>query len=484
MANNSARIWGLGGYFSQIFRSSVNDGVPFYPLWYNQFLNRKLPVIVDTNNLMLVLVSVPGLRTIIDKKGELLMNARFKVVDEDVDLEKDEEFEEYKDDPVYQLIHNPNPLQHHGEFIQQWCTMRDVYATALIYKQKAGRNSFPKQLTVMPSGEMKINPTGYLFDQQKIEDIILNYEHINNQSPQAMPRYFKPDQIMRYVDGPTDRYYFGTSKLITNKLVISNLQQALTTRNVLICDMGARGILSNNSPDLKPLGKTEQKNIEKGYRQDYGNGEDQMKIMVTNSNLKFQAITVPVKDLMVFEEVESGYCMLCDIFGLQRQIFADSSVTKPAPIGGDGKGKVEEALKITYETTLQQTANEFCRGFNNDPDFGLQARKRKLIACFDHLPVMQEGQAEQQAAISAQITAASAQTTSLLALNAAVATGLMQVNAAIAIAMNIHGIDEKIANEIIVEPKKIESPETDENMSESKKKFIEKYLKSINAELL
>src|ERR1017187_10388026 len=128
--NTNGRIWGLGGYFSQIFRSSVNDGVPFYPLYYNQFLNRKLPVIVDTNNLMLVLVSVPGLRTIIDKSGELLTNGRIMIVDEDVNEEKDKDYQEYKDDPLYELIHRPNPLQSHAEFMQQWILMRDIYATS------------------------------------------------------------------------------------------------------------------------------------------------------------------------------------------------------------------------------------------------------------------------------------------------------------------------------------------------------------------
>lgn len=479
MSNHTARIWGLGGYFSQIFRSSVNDGVPFYPLYYNQFLNRKLPVIIDTNNLMLVLVSVPGLRTIIDKKNELLMNACFKVVDEDVDVSRDEEYKEYPDDPVYQLIHNPNPLQTHNEFIQQWGTMRDVYATSLIYKRKAARNSFPKSLTVLPSGEMKIEPTGLLFDQTKIEQIIKEYIWINTQQPNAQPRAFQPSDVMRYIDGPTDRYYFGISKLITNKLMISNLQQSLSTRNVLITDMGARGILSNRSPDLKPLGKKEQNDIEKDYRHEYGNGEDQKKILITNSNLEWQPITVPVQELMVFEEVESCYSMLCDIFGLQRGIFSESSVSKPAPIGGDGKGKVEEALKITYETTIQQTANEFCRGFNQDPDFGLKERKRKLVACFDHLPVMQEDQVDAENVNSVRKNAAAVQTTSLLALNTAVSMGLIELDAAISIAVNIHCIPEEIASTIILKPKKIIAPPSDENMSDEKKKFIEFFLKPI-----
>lgn len=419
---------------------------------------------------MLVYASVPVLRTIIDKKADLLQNGTLKVVS------IDDETKEFPNDPVYLLLHKPNALQNKTDFMAQWCIMRDIYATSLIYKNKASRKSLPKTLWVLPSGEMKINPTGKLFEQLTIEDIIENYVHINNQAPNASPRYFEPNQIMRYVDGPSDRYYFGIPKVVTNKLLISNLQQALTTRNILLTDMGARGILSNETPDSIPIGAPERKQISKQYRNDFGNGEDQEKIIITNAKLKWQPISFPTKDLLAFEEVWDCFCQLCDVFGIQAGIFADTTASKAKDtIGGDGAGKVQEALKITYETTIQQTADEFCRGYNDDEDYGLKARGRKLICCYDHLPVMQEDQVDAENVNSVRINAASVQTTSLLALNAAVTSGQMEYDAAIAVAVNIHGIEEDIATEIILKPKKIVEPESDPSMTDEQKEFIKKY---------
>lgn len=467
--SNQLKIWGIGGYFSQVFRSTINDGVPFYPLWFNQFLNRKLPVIIDTNNLMLVYASVPILRAIIDRKAELLQNGRLKVVD------INDEEKEFPDDPVYQLLYRPNPLQKKTDFLAQWSVMRDVYAMSIIYKNKASSKSFPKTLWVFPTGEMKVIPTGYLFDQTKIENIIEKFQHINTQAPSAAPKDYSPGEIMFYVDGQSDRYFFGISKIVTNKLLVSNLQQALTTRNVLLTDMGARGILSNKTPDATPLGKNEREKIEKDYRKQYGNGEDQQKIIITNSALEFQPMSFPTKDLLAFEEVEDCFCHLVEAYGLIREIFPSSETGKSSnTIGADGKGKTEEALKICYETTIQQTADEFCRGFNDDPDFGLADRRRKLICTYDHLPVMKEDQVSAEQVENTRKAGAATQTASLLALNAAVVSGQIEYAAALEIAINVQGLEDKIAKKIILEPKEIIDPSID--MNDEQKQLIKKYL--------
>lgn len=374
------------------------------------------------------------------------MNVKFKVTDW-----KDHE-KIYEDDPFLELLHSPNCLQTHGEFIQQWSIMRDVYATALIYKNKSLPSRPPKSLWVLPTGEMKINPTGLLFEQMDVDDVISNYEHINNQFPSAAPRYFQPWEIMRYIDGPTDRYYFGISKIVTNKLIVSNLQQALTTRNVILADRGAFGILSNNIPDAKPIGKEERRVIEQDYRQSYGNSDEQMKMIITNSDVKWQPISFPTKDLMTFEEVENCLELLCDIYGLQRDLFSSSSTTKPSPIGGDGAGKVQEALKVTYETTIAQTAEDFCRGFNRDPDFGLKARNRRLTPFYDHLPIMKEDQKDASIVDMNKQTAYSVQTASLMSLLNNLKTGIISYDQALQIAIEVQCIDPDVAKKIITQP--------------------------------
>lgn len=526
-------IRGIGSYFAQIWHSTNHDQVPFYPLWFNQFLNRKLPVILDTNNLMLVYASVPIWRTILESKANMVAQARiclYKVGPDGQDTD------EVYDHPILDLLKKPHPV-YRGmkDFIAQWCIMRDIYQTCLVYKNKVSRSAFPTSLIIMPTGEFKINPTGYLFDQLNIDDIIESYEHINTQAPDAIQRKYLPHEIMRYVDGQTDRYFFGIPKIVTNKLLISNLQTALQSINISINDMGARGILSSQSSDKEggiPLDDDERKSLENSYRSQYGIGEDQSKIIITNANLKFTPITWPLKDMMLYEGVEQAFCALCDMYGMQRGIYADTTVSKSKDsIGGDGKGKIEEAMKICIETTGQQTINDFLEGFNIDPNYGLienGKQKFRLRGLFDHLPVMQEDRVDaeqveatkitalhqalsdgaititeyrerlnlppleesiQQQSVEEKIRESQIQirstvggTEGLIQLNAAVAAGQTSREAAVAIVINIYGFDEATAEQMIgEEPEKKfdenEVPPTEEEQQAQEDKAFKKALK-------
>lgn len=470
-------IRGIGSYFAQIWHATGHDQVPFYPLWFNQFLNRKLPVILDTNNLMLVYSSIPRFRTILDYKGSLLRQAKIRLFEVEPDGTDGEEIFNH---PVLKLLKNPNPVLRGDDFMVQWCLMWDLYQTALIYKNKVTRSGLPISLMVMPTGEFKINPTGLLFDQLDINNIIENYEHINSLYPHAAPKYYKPSEIMRYIDGPTDRYFFGIPKIITNKLIASNLQCALQTRNVLLNDMGARGILSNSGGDSEgglPLTEVERMRLEKAYRSDYGISEDQSKVLITQSSLKWQPMSFPTKDLLAFEEEETCFTALCDIYGLQRKLFGEGTASKAKEtIGGDGKGNIEEAMKITIETTIQETIDTFLEGFNCDPDFGLIQNGKQILVLrgtFDHLPVMQEDQVDAENVKNVKAQAANTYTQAVISLQGQINSGGMTQEAALAILVNLFGMEEEIANEVITE--KQEQPEEDnENDTEEDKKFKKK----------
>ncbi len=478
-------IRGIGSYFAQIWHASGHDQVPFYPLWFNQFLNRKLPVILDTNNLMLVYSSIPRFRSILDYKGYLIRQAKIRLFKVGANGDDEEEIFEH---PILSLLKNPNPVLKGDDFLTQWCLMWDLYQTSLIFKNKINPNSttLPVSLMVLPTGEFKINPTGFLFEAMNINDIILNYEHINSLYPHAQPKYYEPSEIMRYVDGPTDRYFFGIPKIITNKLIASNLQCALQTRNILLNDMGARGILSNSGGDNEgglPLSPEERNRLEKAYRQDYGISEDQSKILITQSSLKWQPMSFPTKDLLAFEEEETCFTALCDIYGMQRQLFGEGTASKAKDsIGGDGKGKIEEAMKITIETTIQETIDTFLEGFNTDPDFGLISDGKQILrlrATFDHLPVMQEDQVDAENVKNMKAQAANTYAQAVISLQGQINSGAMERDAAIAIMTNLFGLEESIAELILTEKQESAetepSPEELEELTEEEKAY-QKYL--------
>lgn len=459
-------IRGIGSYFSQIWSSSLHDQVPFYPLYFNQFLNRKLPVVVDINNLMLVYASVPGLRTVIDKKAELLKMGKFRIFKRS--RKKNEPDIEIFYNPLLDLMKKPNCLPG-GEktFLEQWSQMISIYSTAFILKNKVGNRVY--DLKLLPSGEMIINPTGYIFRQTSIVDMIETYEWMNSQNPEGGLSNFNPKEVMLYLDGPADRYLWGIPKIITNKIHVSNLDLSAKTSNVIMADRGALGILSNQAQDMAgaiPMDSEEQQKISKQYNREWGIGEEQSKVIVTNSNLKWQAIGYNRKELMLDETYELAFCAICDMYGIPRKMFADTGVSAGRePLGGDGKGKIEEAMKVCIETTIAMHAENFCDGFNYDPDYGLIQNDMYCAITFDHLAIMQDEKLDVAQEENYKAGSYSARTNAILALNAAVSTGQMQRDAAIATLVEIHQMEPAQAQKIILEPKKIQqlSPEEEES---------------------
>jgi len=376
-------VFGLGA-FSQLWRL-VRGRVPFYPLFQNFFMNRKLPIYIDISNLMLVYLSTPLVRTILDKKAEMMKNARFevyKIGDDENPLEAH---------PILDLLNNPNPLQDIAGLIQQWSIYRDIYANTFMRKVKATSAAYPKVLWNLPPGEIKIIPTGKLFDQTTFEGVIEKYVLFN--SGQFQPIDYLPADIIQTTCGTSDKYFFSESKLITNKLIISNYVGAYKTRNCIINDRGALGILSSTGKEgtgAIPFGSAERDRLNESYKEKYGIEDDQTRVIMSSSALKYQSMSFPTADLMLFEEEENCFSMMCAAYGMDRKLFPDNSAAKPQAIGSDGKGKTEEAMKTTYQNTIQQEIDIFCNQFNYDVDFGLIKSGYILRGSFKHLPVMQE----------------------------------------------------------------------------------------------
>lgn len=443
---SQGNIFGFG-FFGNLIRRMLKDNPPFYPLFANFFLNRKLPILVDTNNLMFVYLSIPHLRMAIEKKAEMFKNMKIEIYRTKADGTE----EIINDHPLLQLLEQPNPLQGFQDFASQYSIYKDIYANAFIYKLKPWKSAAPKVLWNLPPAEMKIIPTGKIFEQSKLEDIIEYYQMYLN--GQGEPINYDPNQIMHAYTGTSDKYIFGESKILTNKMAISNIDGALKTRNIIINEKGAIGILSNNSKDSSgggtPLDQKERERISKDYQSKYGLADEQMRIVMTNSNLKWQPMSYPTKDLMLFEEVEEDFCTLLGAFGLSRDLFPNA-VQKPTL--NDSGGSLVQALRQTYQNTIQQEADTFLNMFKKDSDFAFE-KDLKIRASYRHLPAMQENELE-RAQVEKEAGAGSAQIiTSVIALNQAVQAGTMTQDGAVNLLVATYEDIDMTAAKKIIGPK-------------------------------
>ena len=271
---------------------------------------------------------------------------------------------------VIDVLSNPNPLQSWESFLKQFILNKSLYGNVFIYKLTAGGNI--KQLWILPSNLVEVEFSGKFYNQIKKENIINKfYLNYNNKKIE-----FNPKDIIFIPDNPL--FLLGDSKIDALKLPISNIISALKSRNVIINDRGAMGILSNNSKDADggiPLSDSERRKIEESIRREYGINDGQSRILVTNAALSWQPITFPTKDLMLFEEIEDDFATIIATYGLDRDIF-------PSTKGATYENK-KQALKNTYQNTIQPEADELANMLS--AEFGSE-----IIINYDWLPIFAE----------------------------------------------------------------------------------------------
>lgn len=403
------------GIFSRFFSRLITDNPPFYPLYSNYLYNNKSPILVDMENLYEVYLGSAHLRLVIDRKAEMFKNMEICLYDKNN--------KKIDNHPVLSLLNKPNPLQGRELFLAQLSMYRDIYTQAFIYELypsiKFDPNSPPAVLWNLPPSMVKINRTGKLWDQTTIDGIIQSYELLDGSNKKLSPK-----EVIQVSDQTGANYITGESKILTLRTVISNIESALKTRNCIINDRGALGILANNSKDQDgglPLDEKERERIEKQYRNSYGISDDQKKILITNSALTWQPMSFPTRDLMLFEEIEDDFQTLCGMFGMARDVF-------PSTKGATFENQ-KEAIKQTYQNTLQPQADQLMRQLSER--LGLTAQGLRLEAEYDWLPVMKDDELKEAQAEQAEYQAIQTETQTIINLNTAVKAGNMSYESAI-----------------------------------------------------
>jgi phage portal protein BeeE len=364
-----------------MFRRWLNDNPPFYPAFTSFILNRKTPILIDTEDLMSVYLCIPHLRNVIDKKAEMFKNMELRVRNTRTgELEEDNE--------ILALLKQPNVLQIQEQFFEQYSILKDIYANAFIYLLRGSSLSDPVALWNLPAGEMEIIPTGKIFQQTELKNIIEKFQLTYSDGDK---KEFPIEDVIYIAQGASNRYYVGESKILSLRLPISNIEGALKTRNVIINDKGAIGILSSQGKDSDggiPLDAKEKERLEKHYRSKYGLGDDQNKIIMTTADVKWNPISYPTKDLLLFEEIEDDFAAICGAYGMARDIFPS---TKGATFENQKQAYVQ-----TYQNTIQPEADLLMRMLSDR--LGLTDQGLKLEADYSWLPVMQADKQSEEAA--------------------------------------------------------------------------------------
>lgn len=382
---------GLNGMWDGLLHSIFRERPGSEIYGDQQFqLGTKSPIWIDHSNLWLVYTDIPHLNNIINKRAEYLTMGKLKLYE--IDTGK-----EVKKHDFLTLMRRPNPLQNTAEFLRQYSVYEDIYANTLTYKLKGlSYKKVPKVIWNLPPNTMKINPTGKIYDQTELSGIIKNYE----MTFAGMQRIFAPEEILFKNDNLGSTQLKSQSKILSHVKPLSNIYGALVTANVLIHDKGAYGILSisgqRDQSGIMPLGDEERERIEKQYLQDYGPHRGKRSTIVTNASLAYAPMTFPLRDMMLQEEVEQDFGILCDAFGTDRDVFASQK-------GATYENKKNGQL-WTIQNTIMPKADNICQSF--DEDFGLTEEGLCSKIVFSHLPIMKEDEQKASTALNQRASAA------------------------------------------------------------------------------
>lgn len=337
----------------------------------------------------------PVVQAVINIKADAFSNIKFIVKD----LESGEltPLDEYDKDggKLKTLLAKPNPLQSQFEWLKQLKVNREVFGNSYSYASVPSgfENNFDytniNVINNLPTAFISPILTGKWLEQTDINEIIKAYQFtgFNNKI-----KTFQPQTILHTnsVNIKFDEHFTeGVSELIALQRPISNIDLAYESKNVLIKRRGALGILSSKAVDSLgsvPLQPNDIEKVQEDYRK-YGTLGDQHKLLISHVPLDYQQMAMSVKDLMLFEEIESSGIAVCNGFGVPESLVR--YYIKKGSLGTDSD--VDE--KRLYDSTTIPESKEFMITFNNflkTSELGIE-----LLGSFDHIKVLQKNQREE-----------------------------------------------------------------------------------------
>lgn len=125
--------------------------------------------------------------------------------------------------------------------------------------------------------------------------------------------------------------------------LLKNIDTNYNNSNFAAENCGMYGVISGGSVPLSPTAKDE---LQEKLRKDYGFGKDKFNFILSNTDIKYTPINIPVKDLEFSVKVKESVAYLCNFFKVNPMlVFGDSTFNNQA-----------EAVRSFYQNCIQPLA--------------------------------------------------------------------------------------------------------------------------------
>jgi hypothetical protein len=437
-----------------------------------QIWGKKEAVWLDTGDAWRLFIDIPELRSVINKRATMMSSNVPTLFDKDGNL--------VTDHWINDLITKPNGVQSWSDVVYSMSVQDALYSNVVAYcpVRSFGQRNL---IITLPNNKIKINLSGKKLKQMEINDLIdsfvFTYDDGSKETIQLEDSIYLTTADGMNIVRPI-------SRIDSLRLPLSNIMASYNKRNVLLENLGAIGILSAQSNDMGgaiPMTPEERQKIQKDW---YRRQKDEL--IITESNVNWQPMSYPTRDLMLFEELTEDKLAIIDAFGLNYNLFSSEK--------GSTFSNVRDSIRMAYTDTIipetQQMYDSMIAQWGLQGEYYLQAN-------FQHLPILQDdeqvkAQAEKtkvdtwsvmlrdgvitqqqyaeefdielqkQDRTEAQAAAlAQAQTNlkgtvggldGIIGLNAAVSSGQMDRQTAVNTLVNYYGYDPVTANSMITNP--------------------------------
>lgn len=323
------------------------------------------------------------LKTVINRNAMAMANGQWWITDKAGNDVTD------RYDNIRERLVMPNPLQTFSEFVMQMDVYRQlrggfyVYFAAPVGYGPENAHSW----WVIDPDYIDVELTGNLFGASDVKEIVtrywLNIGAIRTEIESGRLLYirdvnqnldFGPDNI----DGNTRLYSVHNS---VNNLIVA--ERALLGMNK---DRGALGILSNDAEDAAghvPMTEKEQEELQEKLSRRYGLGPDQWKVIVTDAKLRWQSMTMSVKDLQLIEGMTENIQLVCNAFDYPYELLANTqNVTYANKL---------EAKRFMYEDSVIPISRIYAEGFKRMLLYGQDAA---FVVDFSHLSIFKTAESD------------------------------------------------------------------------------------------
>jgi hypothetical protein len=343
----------------------INDMNRIFP-FVNQIWGVKEAVWIDTNDWWKLYLEIPELRMVIDRRASMMSSNKPCLVDADGNEVTNHWFND--------VLNKPNPVQSWSDLVYSLSVQDALYSNSFIYAPKRSfdiRNLF----VPLPSNKIQINLSGKKLKQMEqeglIDSFVFQYDDKNTEK-------ISFDDLIYLMTNDGMNIVKPVSRMESLKFPLSNIKASYHKRNVLLENIGAIGILSTQNNDVGgaiPMTPEEKKQIQKDW---FRRQKDEL--IITESQVDWKPMSFPTKDLMLFEELTADKIAIIDTFGMSLNIFSSEK--------GATFTNVRDSIRMTYQDTIIPETQQMYDAIGQQ--IGLTDEGLKLIAEFDHLPVMQD----------------------------------------------------------------------------------------------